>query len=95
MASGLPVVASAVASVPEVVADGVSGYVVPSEQPVAMADRINELVADPELRRRMGAAGRERMKQEFTLERCVKAHLLAYRTAIAHRKGGKVPVTDG
>jgi glycosyltransferase involved in cell wall biosynthesis len=83
MATGLPVVASDVGSVREVVADGETGFVTPSEDSATMADRFATLLADAELRKRMGAAGRVRVEQEFNLDRCVDAHLRAYELAIA------------
>lgn len=59
-ACGLPVVASDVGGLPEVVEDGVSGLLYPSKDVEALADRIRQLVDAPELRRRMGEAGRAR-----------------------------------
>lgn len=56
MAAGLPVVATAVGGVPEAVADGVSGLVVPPRNADALADAVTRLVTEPELRARMGAA---------------------------------------
>ncbi|HVM58590.1 MAG TPA: glycosyltransferase [Gaiellaceae bacterium] len=58
-ASGLPVVAAAAGGALELVADGRTGRLVPPDEPPALAAAILELAADPELRRRRGAAGRE------------------------------------
>ena len=60
-AAGVPVVATAVGGTPEVVADGVSGFLVPAGNPAKLADKLCELLGDVELRRQMGAAGRSRM----------------------------------
>jgi L-malate glycosyltransferase len=57
-AVGLPVVASAVGGLPEVVRDGETGYLVPPGDEARLAERLSALVADPELRARLGAAGR-------------------------------------
>jgi glycosyltransferase involved in cell wall biosynthesis len=57
-AIGLPVVASAIGGLPEVVEDGRSGYLVPPGDEAALADRLGALVADPDLRARLGAHGR-------------------------------------
>ena len=79
MACGAPVVASAVGGIPEVVDDGVTGYLVPFEPdgtPMgapkdreafarALAARVNELCGDPLLARRMGNAGRKRVEEHF------------------------------
>ena len=59
MACGLPVIVSEHTFGNDVVTDGVDGYVVPIRDPAAIAERLRELAADPELRRRMGAAARQ------------------------------------
>lgn len=66
MAAGLPVVASGVGDVPRVVADGTSGYVVPKQSPDELAAALRKLLADADLRRRMGAAGRRRVEERFS-----------------------------
>jgi len=58
-AHGLPVVAHAVGGVPEAVADGVTGFLVPPADRPALTAAFARLIADPDLRRRCGAAGRE------------------------------------
>jgi glycosyltransferase involved in cell wall biosynthesis len=68
MAAGLPVVASDVGDVARAVADGVTGYVVPARSPDQLADALEPLLTDPELRRRMGAAGRARAAEMFSVE---------------------------
>ena len=60
MATGLPLIATAVGEVPTVVLDGRTGIVVPAERPDLLAVRILELLRDPEQRTRLGAAGRWR-----------------------------------
>jgi glycosyltransferase involved in cell wall biosynthesis len=59
-AVGLPVVATAVGGVPEVVTDGVEGVLVPPKDPLALADAIERLVTDEALRARLAAAARRR-----------------------------------
>lgn len=71
MAAGLPVVATRVSSLTEVVAEGVTGLIVPPADPAALAHSLETLLEDPELRRRMGAAGRQRAQDHYTLERMV------------------------
>ena len=71
MACGLPVVATDCGGVREAVTDGVEGIVVPSRDAEAMAAAMEKLGADPELRSRMGAAGRERVREEFALSQQV------------------------
>lgn len=65
MAAGLPVVASALGQICEVVQDGVSGYLV-EDDPRAVADALAELAANPERSRRMGAAARDRVVDRYT-----------------------------
>jgi glycosyltransferase involved in cell wall biosynthesis len=71
MASGLPVVATRVGDIPRVVEDGVTGILVPPREPEMLAEALATLLADPELRRRMGAAGRRRVEEHFTAARAV------------------------
>lgn len=67
MMSGLPVVASGLSGIPELVDDGRTGFLVPPGDPWKLADRLQRLAARPELRRRMGRAGREKVATEFDL----------------------------
>lgn len=79
MAAGLPVVASAVGGVPELVVDGETGVLVPPGDSAALARAITRLVSDPALRDRLGHAGRQRAEREFSLERFEREHLELYR----------------
>jgi len=72
MMAGLPVVATRVGGVPELVEDGVTGFLIPPRDPDALAEALQRLIADPELRRRMGQAGREKALKEFTLDRMLR-----------------------
>jgi alpha-maltose-1-phosphate synthase len=66
MACGTAVVASRVGGIPEVVADGQTGLLVPPDDPAALADAINALVRDPVRAAAMGQLGRERAAAEFS-----------------------------
>jgi glycosyltransferase involved in cell wall biosynthesis len=66
MAAGLPVVATDVGGHPEVIDDGRTGIIVPPEDGQALVRAMTRLGDDPELCRRMGSAGREKMMAEFT-----------------------------
>jgi glycosyltransferase involved in cell wall biosynthesis len=72
MAAGLPVVATAVGGTPEVVMDGVTGILVPPRSPDALAEAISTLLQDPDLRRKMGQAGKERVRQCFSVVQMVR-----------------------
>ena len=71
MAEGLPVVATTVGGLPEIVVDRGTGYLVPPSDVAALADRLRLLILDPERRRSMGAAGRERVRKHFSVDRMV------------------------
>jgi len=64
-ASGLAVVMTKVGGAGDIVVDGETGYLVPSNDIDSLARRLSELVADPQLRRRMGAAARARAESHF------------------------------
>jgi glycosyltransferase involved in cell wall biosynthesis len=69
MACALPVVATDVGGTREAVRHGVEGFVIPPRDPHAAAAALRTLWRDPELRRRMGGAGRARVEADFTTER--------------------------
>lgn len=73
MAAGLPVVATEHAAIPEMVVGGETGVFVPKRDPAALAAQLRVLATDPELRRRLGAAGRARYEERYTLERWTEA----------------------
>lgn len=80
---GIPVVASNIASLPEIVVDGATGYLVPPGDRVAIRDRVNCLLANPDLRERLGAAGQRRVEQLFTWDRAARIALEHYARALA------------
>jgi glycosyltransferase involved in cell wall biosynthesis len=85
MTCSKPVVATRVGGVPEILEDGVSGYLVSRRQPAEAADRILHLLRDPELRHRMGASGRRKVETRFNLQRNVAELLELY--GVAEKKG--------
>ena len=87
MRAGLPVVASAVGGIGESVSDGESGYVVPRGDVDLVRERVGTLLRDPSLRARMGAAGRARYEQDFTLDHSVRKTLAVYADVLAGRQG--------
>jgi glycosyltransferase involved in cell wall biosynthesis len=87
MARGLPVVATAVGGTPEVVADGETGFLVPSDDPAALAARLLDLVRDPALGRRMGLAGRRRVEADFGVRGMLDRYEGIYREVLARRPG--------
>ncbi|MCD4738727.1 MAG: glycosyltransferase [Anaerolineae bacterium] len=85
MAAGLPIVATAVGGTPEVVVDGVTGLLVPPRDPDALTQAITRLLRDPDLRRKMGRAGRERVQQHFSVERMVQQTQSLYEQLLAKK----------
>jgi colanic acid/amylovoran biosynthesis glycosyltransferase len=69
LAAERAVVASAVSGIPELVVDGVTGLLVPPGDATALADAIERLLDDPELRARLGRSGRVKVLKEFDLHR--------------------------
>jgi glycosyltransferase involved in cell wall biosynthesis len=67
--AGLPVVASRVGGVPELIEEGNTGFIVPPQDPRALANALRKLLTDAQLRRRLGSAAREKALHEFTFER--------------------------
>ena len=68
MGMGLPVVATRVEGVEEVVQDGVQGLLVPPEDSAALAAALAELIGQPDLRNRMGVAARKRIEESYTAD---------------------------
>lgn len=89
LAMGKPCVSVDLDGAPEVVIDGKTGYLVPPGDPVALADAVTRLVADPELRARMGAAGRAIVDPAFRAETMVKEIAAVYQQ-LAERKRAKL-----
>lgn len=82
MACELPVVATRVGGNPEVVVEGVTGFLVPPQDPPALAERLLILMNNPGLRKSMGTAGRARVLSDFSLQKSVKAYLECYRQVL-------------
>jgi rhamnosyl/mannosyltransferase len=91
MACGKPVVSTSVPSgVPWVNQHGETGFVVPPGDAAALSVALNRLVAEPELRRRMGEAGRLRVAEEFTADRMSARAVELYRE-VASEPAGRAP----
>ncbi len=78
MATGLPVLATRVSAVPEVVEEGATGLLVPPANVESLAAAMLRLASDGGLRRALGAAGRERVRKNFALERMIEETLAVY-----------------
>ena len=91
MAGGVPVVATAVGGVPELVVDGETGILVEPGDTTGLAAALRALVDDVALRRRLGAAGRARAEKLFDVPRFHAAHLDLYRQLLRERASGSEP----
>ena len=69
MQYSLPIVSTFEGAIPDVVEDGVTGFLVPQKDAAGLADKLEILIKDPELRLKMGQAGRLKYEREFTLEK--------------------------
>jgi colanic acid/amylovoran biosynthesis glycosyltransferase len=78
MAMGLPVISTVHAGIPELVEDGVSGFLVPERDVEALADRLERLVDHSETWAAMGRAGRRQIEAEFDIERLNDELLVLY-----------------
>jgi len=84
MAHSRPVVASAVGGLLDLISDEETGLLVPPRDVEGLGAALRRLLADRELRRRLGAAGRERVQEHCSWERVVDETLRAYEDALAH-----------
>ena len=83
LAAGRPVVATRVGGLPDVVREGEDGFLVSPGDVDELADRLERLAADEELRRRMGEAGRERVLPRYSVERLIDDVDALYRSLLA------------
>ena len=81
-ASGLPVVSTRIPGPVDFVLDGETGILVPPNDPEALAQALGRLVRDPGLRGRMGAAGRQRVLERFTLNEVNRRTIAIYEELI-------------
>lgn len=82
MAASRPVLTTRSSAIPEVVVDGVTGRLVPVGDDAALAAAWGEFLRDPVAGARMGAAGRARVHQQFTLPRMIDETVAVYREAL-------------
>jgi glycosyltransferase involved in cell wall biosynthesis len=88
MQHGLPVVTTTVGAIPEIVVEGETGFLVSAGAVATLADRLEQLATHPELRRRLGSAGRERYRERFTFEAFEHRLVVALTRCVASDDGG-------
>jgi glycosyltransferase involved in cell wall biosynthesis len=83
MAQRLPVVATNVGGLPEMVDEGRTGYLVPPSHPEALANTLRTLILDADRRQQMGAAGYRRVQEHFSVDRMIAQTAGIYRSLLA------------
>lgn len=86
MAFGMPIVGTDIAGVREQIDHGVNGLVVPPGDPIALADALETLLKDSELRSRLGQAGRDRVQRDFSTGAHVTAMVNLYQDLLPQRR---------
>jgi len=97
MAAAKPIVASSIPNNREVIEDGVTGLVVPTSNPLAIARAIARFATNPELARACAQAARQRVLDQYTLERTLDATWALYRNPVRARRplrGRRVPIVS-
>ncbi len=87
---GKPTVGSDIPGIREALVDGETGFLVPPARPEALAQRLGQLLSDRELRRRMGAAGREWARKTFDLQRQMELTEATFAKAIATHRHARI-----
>ena len=82
MSTGLPVVATSVGGVPEIIKDGVNGFLVPPKNPEELASKILQLYEDQTLRNKIGAFARKTILKKYTSEKVVDQYLDTFKKII-------------
>ncbi|HOG28382.1 MAG TPA: glycosyltransferase [Vicinamibacterales bacterium] len=86
MAASRPVVGTTAGGIPEAVEDGVTGILVPPHNAAALAAALLRLLGDEALRRRMGEAGLERVREQFSVDRMIDGILAVYEAVAGRRR---------
>lgn len=82
-ACGRPVVATRVGGTPELIVDNETGILIDPGSPRQIEEAVLRLLSNPDRARRMGTAGARRVRQAFSLQRCVEEHIQIYHAALA------------
>ena len=85
MSQRLPVIATNVGGIPELVIDGETGILIPPNDPLALAEAMKRMISDPDMRRRMGEAGYQRVASEFSFERMTRQYEELYLSLLRER----------
>ena len=86
MRANLPVVASAVGGIPELIAEGKTGYLIPSGDRKSLKQKLTQLLNNRELRLKMGEAGRQKYESQFKFEYMYQKTLNTYQEVVNSEK---------
>jgi glycosyltransferase involved in cell wall biosynthesis len=89
MAAGVPVVSTAVGGIPDLVEDGVTGFLVPAFERAPLTDRLASLSTNGSLSRRVGTAGRREVLQRHAVDRMAKEYGALYESTLLKRGGAR------
>jgi glycosyltransferase involved in cell wall biosynthesis len=89
MSAGIPVLASRVGGIPDLVDDGVNGYLCDSTDPESIREGIRKLLSDPASANALGAAGKKRAIERYLPAAVAKRHLEVYREVLSTRDGSR------
>jgi N-acetyl-alpha-D-glucosaminyl L-malate synthase BshA len=82
MSCGLPVIATNVGGIPEIIQDGINGFLVPSKNPEAIAEKLLKLNANSELRKQLGTTARETVLKRYTADKVVDQYLKIFESIV-------------
>lgn len=85
-AAGVPIVATRVGGIPEIVENGVNGYLIDSGNIHAIMSRVNDLLADPIQSKHLGATGRSMVRSRFSIDAMVQGNLSVYRRVLSKKR---------
>ena len=77
-----PIISTRLAAIPEIVDDGITGFIVDINSPKQIAEKIEILINDPDLRRRMGEAGRKKYEERYTINKFEENMKVVFREAL-------------
>jgi len=69
MAAGLPVVSTREGAIPEIIDDGVTGFIIDKQNPGKLAEKLEYLISNLDQAKKMGQAGRAKFEQNYTIEK--------------------------
>jgi glycosyltransferase involved in cell wall biosynthesis len=85
-AAGIPIIASRVGGIPEIVLDGLNGYLVEVGDIGAMTDRVRKILTEPATAKRLGSAGLKMVQSRFSTAAMVNGNLSVYRDVLSTKK---------